>query len=87
MWTLATFSPAVLSAVVALTYVLSSDWDSAVLMLIWSMTMALMGKTTLSSYRAGYWRGRVDEYIDDPPVIARRVTSGWQPSPWDDGRW
>jgi hypothetical protein len=86
-WTALTYAPAGLSGCVALFSALSGDWGLALLALAWLASGLGVAASTLSVYRAGYWRGRVDEYHDDPAVIVRRFTSGWEPSPWDDGRW
>jgi hypothetical protein len=86
-WALVTYGPAWLAVVITAIHALDRDWHSAMLWVLWSGTAWAMGNTTLSSYRAGYWRGRYEEGTEETPEPMRKLLTGWQPGPWDDGRW
>jgi len=86
-WALMTFGPAGLALGIAGTYALARDWHPAGLWALWSLTSWAMGNASLNNYRAGYWRGRVEEGSEGVELHVRKLVSGWQPNPWDDGRW
>jgi hypothetical protein len=86
-WTALTFGPAVFGLVVAASYFAQGQAGDGFTILVFAGAFASCGIATLHSYRAGYWRGRVDEREEDVARHALKHLSGWQPNPWDDGRW
>jgi len=86
-WSALTFAPSLLSVGVAALYFAEGQKDDGVAISIFAAAFAASGITTLNSYRSGYWRGRVEEAEEEPETHMLKHLTGWQPSPWDDGRW
>lgn len=81
LWLVGTYGPAVVALAAGILLALERD----LLALAWfgiAATLWVQGYRSVTAWRAGYWRGRVDSHLPRPPMT---TPDPWSPIPTPPG--